>query len=268
MPFFTDDYIMPNGSYNPFAYFQRKRVTKRFKNIISSSSEMFVIGELMMEEYSSKFGKKFSIVSNYPQSNKIILPKKVRENDEPLKLIYSGNIELGRFKKLLDIAYAIEKLSKIGLNINLYIYSLQKPLRNDLKKINELSSTKFMGSLQDSDKIKNTIKEADIVLHVESDKKKFKKITKYSVSTKISEYLSYSKCILAYGPHDIASMSYLEKYKSALICHDKKDVYDKLYKIYKDRNIQIYYENKAMELFKLKKNTLVVEDIIISAANQ
>ena len=268
IPFFTDDYIMPDGSYNPIRYFHKKRVKDKFKNIVNSSQEMFVISDLMKDQYSSNFGGKYNLVTNLTNTSKIknIIKKKRKDND-PLRLVYSGNLELGRNLQLETIADVIEDLSKDGLDIQLYVYSLSALSKSDQSKLNRPPYVRFMGPLHDNNEIINEIQNSDIVIHVESDKLKYKRITKYSVSTKISEYMSNSKCILAFGPKDVASMVYLSKNKSAILCHDKKDLLENLNKVYKDLDIKIQYERNALKTFNLMKETIFVEDIIIESIN-
>ena len=70
------------------------------------------------------------------------------------------------------------------------------------------------------------------MVHVESKKRKYRNITKLSVSTKISEYLAFRKCILAYGPIDVASIKYLKDNKSGIVCTTKEEVYLKLKDFY------------------------------------
>ena len=68
----------------------------------------------------------------------------------------------------------------------------------------------FMGGASASE-IADIYADADILLHVESFDKKSIASTKYSFSTKIPEYLSAGKCVLAVGPSEVASLGYLSE---------------------------------------------------------
>lgn len=54
------------------------------------------------------------------------------------------------------------------------------------------------------------MEQSHFLLHVESFDKRNRTYVRYSVSTKISEYLSSNRVVLAYGPHEVASMQLLK----------------------------------------------------------
>ena len=53
------------------------------------------------------------------------------------------------------------------------------------------------------------MEQSHFLLHVESFDQLNRTYVKYSISTKISEYLSSNRGVMAYGPHEVASMELL-----------------------------------------------------------
>jgi hypothetical protein len=66
----------------------------------------------------------------------------------------------------------------------------------------------YMGSLS-KDELNEVIREADVLVHVESFDRNSIESTRLSVSTKIPEYLAMGRPVLAVGPPDVASMEFL-----------------------------------------------------------
>lgn len=248
--YFTDDYILPRLSFNPFWWLQKIRVKKRFLNSISIAKKVFVIGDKMKEVYTHRYGGEYQTLMNIVD-NQTIHEKATLKNSN-LEITYLGNIGLSRWKSLASIGLIIEKLAKENFKIKFTIYSIEKPNKKEYKFLNNPPYILFGGAITEKKEIENILYNSDIVVHVESHKKKLRHITRLSVSTKISEYLAYGKCILAYGPKDVASIDYLSKNNAAIICNTIHEVYNNLRKILNDHNLKKQYEESALLLAKEK----------------
>jgi len=227
--YYTDDYILPKKTIDPFWWYQNYRVRKRFFRFINISKKVFVIGDLMRHEYSKHFGG--SYISLMHACNIQTFDPSPEKKDSQLTLSYIGNLGLERWKSLAIIGEEIKKLHNEGYNIKLNIYCAEKPHRKIMKSINMPPYCQFAGSLLESSQVGSVINNSDIVVHVESFKRKNKNITRLSISTKIFEYAVYGKCILAFGPDDIASIKLLKDNNAGIICRNKIDIYNKLKKI-------------------------------------
>ena len=71
-------------------------------------------------------------------------------------------------------------------------------------------------------------KEADILLFLEDVDGKYAHKARLSFSTKITDYLCASKCILAVGCLDTAPMQYFQEYQAAIIATSEKEIADQL----------------------------------------
>ena len=103
--------------------------------------------------------------------------------------------------------------------IELYIYSSHKDWDFHKDKFSSFNFIHYRGTYKKDDFFKFT-SQSDVLLHVESFDFSIRNYTRFSISTKLPEYLSMGKLILAIGPSDIASMMYLIENKAALIIND------------------------------------------------
>lgn len=209
----TDDYVTKKFTINPWFWINLRRLTQRFVSMVRMADCVIVIGDKMFKEYSRRFGGKYYVAMNsvHIDDNKNVGASK----DSNLKLVYTGNIGLNRWRILKEIGNSLNRFNQSHQQkATLEIYSLDKPDSNILSSLNNTGASKFMGSAtsKEIDRIRDS---AEILVHVESFDKKNKYITRLSVSTKIPEYMASAKCILAIGPKDVASIEYLLEEKVA-----------------------------------------------------
>ena len=150
-------------------------------------------------------------------------------SNNSLEIIYAGGLHYNRWKVLVEIANAIKAINNAtGGKCNLRIYSSQNISSSIIEKLNLTGASEFCGSAPAS-QIADIYAKSDVLLHVESFDKRSIASTKYSFSTKIPEYMSAGKCILAVGPSQVASMKYLSKF--ACVAFDNVSISDKLKEI-------------------------------------
>lgn len=82
--------------------------------------------------------------------------------------------------------------------------------------LNRGQSSRIKGALPYED-VKRVLKEADIVLHVESFEPKQIKSTRLSFSTKIIDCMQSGSCLMAIGPQNIASIDYLKNIEGPIV---------------------------------------------------
>ena len=135
--------------------------------------------------------------------------KQWAENSEYLTMVYAGGLHYNRWKVLAQIACILAEINNSNQKkCFLKIYSAQNISEDIVKKLIVDGASEFCGSVSASP-IADIYANADILLHVESFDKKAIASTKYSFSTKIPEYLSAGKCVMAVGPAEVASVRYL-----------------------------------------------------------
>lgn len=205
--YFTDDYLIYPRCRNIFDVIQKHRMKYFYKRTIESASLCFSIGEQMSSEYSKYFNKPF-----FPVMNMVDLSDyKPEINDSLLShdivISYFGGLHLGRWKMIAEIGELIAqniKLNECQKSIVLKVYTSSE-ITTEIAVAFKKANISINSAIYD-DELKNAITKSTFLLHVESDDSYYRSLTKLSVSTKIPEYLLSSRCIIAYGPSEVASL--------------------------------------------------------------
>ena len=96
---------------------------------------------------------------------------------------------------------------------------------------------------------------------VESSDPQYIEKTKYSFSTKIPEYLSVGRLILAVGPQNVSSISYLE---DCAICESNFDNLEQtINDIISSRARREEYAEKALKKYEDKHNRSNMQQVFI-----
>lgn len=208
--YITDDYILPRFSCSVFWWIRRNWVFRYMKKAVQSSDLFFTISPIMKDRYKNVFHKESHIIVNMPQTFTASADTQCGSQNT-LELVYAGGLHLNRYKTLMLLARSIDRVNRqriLDKKIVLKIYSNQPISVRKLKKIQLTDSSVFGGGLS-SDQLFFRLQKADFLVHVESFRYKNICDTRLSLSTKIPEYMSYRKPIIAIGPKNIASMQYI-----------------------------------------------------------
>lgn len=244
----TDDYVTKHFSMDPFYLFDINKMTEKYKMLVKKSKCIFAIGDMMAEEYTNRFGGNFKVAMNSIDILNDVIPYDKIQNKEVV-LTYAGNLGLNRWKILYLIGKTLKKIQKEGIKAKLNIYSINKPNKKVLKKLNLENVMSFNGSLNQEQLIEVRNK-SDILVHVESFDKKNKYITRLSISTKIPEYMLSERCILAVGPRDVASIKYIKDNKMGAVIDNLQSeiMKEKLREIIVNKEKRNEFIKKAKEI--------------------
>lgn len=204
----TDDYILPRFSFNFIWHIRRILILNKIKLILLRTNLFITISNKMKFEYIKVFNKD-SIVAMNMSPRTFGIEKPISK--EVYNLVYAGGMHFNRDKVLLKLIKTIKKLNNTSSNFKMYlnIYSTSNLSKQMQKKFDVENVSSFKGALSNIDLIE-VYKKCDILVHVESFDSKSISSTKLSISTKISEYLSTGKAIIAIGPKNIASIEFLK----------------------------------------------------------
>ena len=144
------------------------------------------------------------------------------EVNKPIKMLYTGNMQIGRDRSLLKVVNAVKNLNKENRNFEIEAYtktfldeSIKKQLECDFCKINGAVPQQQVFELQ---------KQADILLFLEDVDGPDAKTARLSFSTKITDYLSSGRSILAIGNLDTSPMQYFIQNDCAMIATSQEEI--------------------------------------------
>lgn len=202
-----------------YRFFIRKHVKKTIEN----ASHVFVSSEKMKREYDDIFSidstflakgvNAFVSVENYPIVH------------NPIKLVYMGNLLIGRFDSLILLAEAIHTINtKKGKTFELSVYT-RDFVSDEGKKKFLLDDSIHLCNPVPYQEVNNVMNQNDIVVFVEALSGKVNRVARLSFSTKIVDYIVSGKCILAIGAEDLSPIEYLDSHGLSLTATKKEEIY-------------------------------------------
>ncbi|MBQ5885225.1 MAG: hypothetical protein IIW79_02325 [Clostridia bacterium] len=258
-----DNYTYKSVSKNPLSLMHRFFLRRYVKYIVRESKQLMVIAPKQKEEYDKTFGKDSVVLTKgIDFTNLEFKPKQV---SDPIKMVYTGKLIIGRDRSLSLIADALGEINKNGVKAELDIYTTDVLTKKQQSALNR-NGCSVKGALA-LDEVQAVQKAADILVFVEGLENKYKNIARLSFSTKITDYLKSGKCIFAIGDKEIAPIDYFNRYDSAITASSYDEVCKKLTEIIDNPEIINSYGEKAFncgkenhdisETDKLLKSTII-----------
>lgn len=254
-----DNYSYKSCGKNCFAYIHRFMLRKVVKQLAVNSTEMFTITKIEAEDTDKLFGTKSIVLTkgiNYEGLN--FEEKKV---SNPIRMVYTGNLLIGRSQSLVEISKALEKINQNGEKVTLDIYS---PTVLDAQTMKYLNSNgcHFRGSIPKCE-VDRIQKSSDIVIFAESLEKKHRFDARLSFSTKLTDYFKNGKCIFAIGDKTIAPIAYLKENNCAIIVNEYNEIEGKLRELIEHPEKILEYSRNAFECGKRKHNEKDIKKVFV-----
>lgn len=214
-----------------------------FKSILNNGMNHMVASPKMEEFMHKKYGGNYTFVINccrYP-------PYKCNNKSQIMKVVYTGGLMLERYLILDEIAKCINMLNSENVRFELHIYA---PLSH-IQGYKDLMQREiiFHESVK-HEEVFNILTESDILVHVESFNPNVIKFTKYSLSTKIPEYIAAARPLIYFGPINTGVAEFLFENKIGISVDSIKGLEQQLLLLYQDDE---YYEAVAFEAYSKGK---------------
>lgn len=256
-----DNYTYKSCGANPLAYIHRFLLRRVVKKLAKNCTEMFTITKTEAEETDKCFGTK-----------SIVLTKGIdfegREYKEkpissPIRMVYTGNLLIGRAVSLVEISKAMANINKDGERVTFDIYSATVPDEKTLSYLNS-NGCHFRGRVPKSE-VDGIQESADIVIFAESLEKRHRMDARLSFSTKLTDYFKNGKCIFAIGDKDIAPIIYLRDNECAVIANEYSEIEERLRFLIENPEKIGAYSRKAFETGRKNHNSKDIEKTFVSA---
>lgn len=259
--YLADDNYSYDSCDTIWHYIHRFWLRRHVAPIAKNCSEMFVIVEKEKEDTDTRFGTDSVILTKgIDFTNRTFAPVSI---SLPIKFVYTGSMVIGRDKTIALLADAINKVNSDGeVKAELYIYSQTQPSDEILSKINA-GASHFCGKVGREEVI-DIQKKAHVVVFAEALSGKEANAAKLSFSTKITDYLSNGKCILAIGKDYIAPIDYFTRNDSALVATDVDSITERVNEIIETPSLINEYGLKSFECAHRNHDKQVVSERFIS----
>ena len=198
---------------NPLLGHYKKKLKKYCNLCYSRSTECIAISPEMARVYTEETGVRHSALMNSVRVRDYLCSP--REKDGVFRFVYTGGLHLGRDKGLYKIGEVIENVAaRKGVKTEFSIYTSSENIKAYSDNFKDLANTKLIEAVPHSE-IRQVFQNSDFLVHTESDALVNNEFFKYSVSTKIPEYLASGRPTLFYGPQDIYLYKFLTDSQTA-----------------------------------------------------
>lgn len=115
-----DNYSYTVGWSAPLTRLSQTVHRRYMRKIAKRADTLFVISETLKADYERIFGRSCEIMTKGADFSERPMPT---PHHEPLRLLYAGNLALGRWETLAAIKEALQHINKNGMRAVLHIYS-------------------------------------------------------------------------------------------------------------------------------------------------
>lgn len=249
--YITDDYIMPRSAETLIAQTRRRFIRRKMLEAIQHSEEYFTISTLMQDTYESLSGKRSHLLMNLTPSLYLEDEQLRTSQEDTVTFIYTGSLYYNRDKTIGMVADAAAQYNSSRAEgekpIKIKVYCNREPSKDSKRLFERESCCSYCGSLN-PEELKVALNRADVLLFVESFDQKMREKTRYSLSTKVPEYMSVGKPIFAVGPEDIGSMRYLSDV--AFCAYSSEELANRIQEIICDSELVKQRVHDAMDKFQ------------------
>lgn len=236
----------------PFAWMLRREL--KLANRLSNGN--LAISEALGEKMERKHNVPYYALMNTIDA---IAEKSCCYEREKLVFIYAGSLSINRYVSLSRVARALHK----ALGADGYVFRVFIPAAQNSAEMQahfDGCCVEFFNYVP-REQLLREYKDADVLVLAESLDDNFCKFTKYSLSTKIPEYMSMGKPILAYLRQDLYSYSYLCKSLAAKVAADEGELVQHIMELKDFQKRQELAEN-GLEFVQMHHSRMHCEEIL------
>ena len=218
VPHFMDNW-QASHRYGPDRYpYHLRRTQVWLKKMYDRTEKALAISPKMAAEYEEKWNK-----PHYALMNSVDVGyyhegcHEKREADGTFVLTYAGGLHLNRYQSIMELGRAIDERNATAKTpVRLVVYTDDKSIANygeELKTVKALELNTYVPH----DRILEVYRNCDALVHIESFDEAYREFILYSMSTKISEFLSTGRPVLLYAPADIFACEYLKENGAGIV---------------------------------------------------
>lgn len=205
-----DIYSLKQLSFDPLFWINRFNIRRWIRKAARHSASLYLISEKMRRDFQKYLKLPCKILYKIPDFSR--MQNEYENMHIPVRFLFTGNIGANRWKSLSMLADALQR-NRFG---HLDIYTAT-PLTNKMIRRLNIDGYSEVHAPVAQDEVRRLQNESDVLVHAESFDLANRLLVRYSISTKIMDYLCVGRTILGIGPSDIASIEYLSDNDVAMI---------------------------------------------------
>lgn len=233
-----DHYSLKRVSYNPLFWLDRFGKRRMIRKLSNKSEKIYVISKRLKEELEGSLDIPCEVLYKIPDEKR---SSTVYETiNKPIRFLFTGNIYANRWRSLKLLADTLKETSAGKLDI----YTAN-PITAKINAALNIEGVSEIHKPVSQEKVIELQNEADVLVHAEAFDKANKLLVRCAISTKIMDYLSVGRTILAIGPSDIASIEYLNINHLAMIANSRAQLQNVLNSIVNNPDILLDYSKRG-----------------------
>lgn len=262
--FLWDDNFTYKQNLNWFHQLKRVCLRKSVKSIVKKCQTVFCLSPKMKEECDKEFGIESQLLTKPIFDQGEFIPYKV---SLPIKMLYTGNLFVGRDKTMMAIADALRIVNQNGIKVVLDIYT-KSELSDKNKACVEIPYVCRLHKPIPQSEVFRLQKESDVLLFAESLDRKRNQEARLSFSTKITDYFRAGKCIWTVGSPTLGPVDYLIRKDASLVSTDVASIINVLNRMIENPSIIEVYARKGYECGKKNHNSEKILRMLYDAINK
>lgn len=256
-----DYYFNDRFSLSPMYHLYRSRYKKLIRQVFAHGGSAVYISDKIRDLYNREFGLDGQTV--YLTSD--VQRREFLQLSETPGFYYFGNIGLGRYRSLWEVAGAMQACCPGAF---LEIYS-NESLPEAERLFAACPNIRFRGAVS-YQQVLDRLAGADVYLIVEGFRRADINAVRYSLSTKAADGLASGARLLVYGPEEAGVVSYLAQTGAATVCTDKKQLQACIGELFDGPLQKKRYENGAKtmrENHSPESSTAIFRNVIAGAVD-
>ena len=221
-----DYYFNDRFSLSPFYHIYRSKYKKLNRKVFARPGSAIYIGDKIRDKYNAEFGLGGETI--YLASGVQRQPFRPIDTVSP-KILYCGNIRLGRDRSLIDVARALKEINK---DYKLTVYSNEDD-PGIISRMTRESAIDYRGSAPYAT-VKREMENCDIAVIVEGFAEKDVRTVRYSVSTKVADSVASGRFILTYGGAECGAVEQMRRLGCGLVCVSRDELVSGLKRLFGD----------------------------------
>jgi hypothetical protein len=219
-----------------YRYLQRRSL----KELAKITDSFFSISDITKQEADAFFRINSTIITKPLNSTPVFFDN---EYTVPFKIVYTGSLIIGRNSSLKKVIKQIDAINACGIVFVLDVYT-NTMISEEERRLLSRPYCVIHEAITQEEVFKKQ-READILLFLEAIDGKYSNNSRLSFSTKITDYLSAGRTILAIGKRNEMPLMYFAKTDSALVCSDDEQIRETLELIASNPNVLNVYAQKC-----------------------
>lgn len=240
----------------------RLKLLSELRKLELSASKGLTISEYMASEYSKITGKHYRALMNSVDTDTDLVSSSPLEVSNTsinhFKFVYAGGLHLNRWKELLKVQESLRNVA--GGICKLYIFTSKDNIEKYRNVFDE--DVAFLFEAVEHKDVKRVYALADVLVHIESFDSNIVEYTKYSLSTKIPEYMLSQRPILCLAPEEIAVSKYIKLSKSGIVASTEYELAAACHLLYSDESVRLNLANSGFKFAKENHNVTVAREIL------